>query len=239
MEYHNKNKIIPFWKHKQRTARTLAIYGGTTFLVYVETEGFRKITSAMMYCLPLLALSFLSLTSSMQPRARFSTAAAFAILALSRYMLLSKFSWELMMVGYMLITIGNLMYLYSFLPLIEEWSIALSIFGTMFFCTLSYNCFADLFVSIPFLVILHTCAFASSCTLVVASGSVCMNTMEPDYEVYQASYARLAGSVALLGSNAMFLLSLFGRRVETLQAMSRAIYYAAEGLLFLANERTF
>ncbi|KAJ1373076.1 hypothetical protein KIN20_035407 [Parelaphostrongylus tenuis] len=192
-----------------------------------------------MYSLPLLALSFLSLTSPMLPRARFSTAASFATLALSRYMILSKISWELTMIGYTLVIVANLLYIYSVLPLIEEWSIALSMFGMMFFCTFSYYCFADLYSSIPFLVILHIGAFATSCLLVVASSSICLNTMETEYELYQASYMRVIGALAIMGSNTMFLFSLYERRVETLQNMSRVIFYAAQGLLYLANERTF
>ncbi|KAK6036025.1 hypothetical protein COOONC_26470 [Cooperia oncophora] len=66
----------------------------------------------MMFGLPLMTLSFLSLTSSMQPRARFSTAASFAILAMSRYLLVSKSSWELMVIGYTLVTAVTWMYLY-------------------------------------------------------------------------------------------------------------------------------
>ncbi|KIH53342.1 hypothetical protein ANCDUO_16533 [Ancylostoma duodenale] len=77
-----------------------------------------------------------------------------------------------------------------FRPLIEEWSIALAMLGTMFYCTLAYHCFADLFVSIPFLVLLHACAFASSCFLVVAAGSVCQNSLEPDYETVQVTNGR-------------------------------------------------
>ncbi|RCN34075.1 hypothetical protein ANCCAN_20079 [Ancylostoma caninum] len=193
----------------------------------------------MMFGLPLLTLSFLSLTSPMQPSARFATAGAFAVMALSRYMLVSRSSWEYVVIGYALVTVGNLLYYYSFMPLIEEWSIALAMLGTMFYCTLAYHCFADLFVSIPFLVLLHACAFASSCFLVVAAGSVCQHTLEPDYETVQASYIRLFGALANVISNTIFLLSLFGRRVETLQVLSRCLFYFAQGLLFLANERTF
>ncbi|VDM81839.1 unnamed protein product [Strongylus vulgaris] len=61
-------------------ARVLGIYGGTCFLVYIETSGFTKTSSSIMFGLPLAALSFLSMTSPMQPKPRFTTAAAFAVL---------------------------------------------------------------------------------------------------------------------------------------------------------------
>ncbi|KHJ78452.1 hypothetical protein OESDEN_21927, partial [Oesophagostomum dentatum] len=60
-----------------------------------------------------------------------------------------------------------------------------------------------------------------------------------DEETVQASYIRLAGTLGNVTSNTMFLISLFGRRVETLQIFSRCLFYFAQGLLFFANERTF
>ncbi|KAK5971305.1 hypothetical protein GCK32_009164 [Trichostrongylus colubriformis] len=113
-------------------------------------------------------------------------------------------------------------------------------FGTMFYCTWSYICFADLSASIPFLVFLHACSFGSACLLVVAAGSVCMSpSLEADNEIYQASLIRFIGTFANMGSNTIFLASVFGRRVETLQVISRIMFYIGEGLMFLANERTF
>ncbi|EYC01055.1 hypothetical protein Y032_0111g267 [Ancylostoma ceylanicum] len=218
--------------------RLIGIYGGTCFLVYVETDGFTK-ASAILFGLPLIVLTVLALTSTMQPRARFTTAGAFAILAMSRYLLVSKYSWECMVLGYALVTVGHLLYFYSFQSLIQEWSIALTMLLTMYYTTLAYHCFADLYVSIPFLVLLHACAFGASCFLVVAAGSVCQNSLEPDDETIQASYLRLIGALANVSSNTIFLLSLFGVRIEALQVTSRWLYYIGEGLMFLANERSF
>ncbi|KAL6731715.1 hypothetical protein Aduo_002550 [Ancylostoma duodenale] len=62
-------------------ARLIGVYGGTCFLVYVETNGFNK-ASAAMFALPLVVLSFLALTSTMQPKAKFTTAGTFAILGM-------------------------------------------------------------------------------------------------------------------------------------------------------------
>ncbi|KAK6725803.1 hypothetical protein RB195_004242 [Necator americanus] len=219
-------------------ARLIGIYGGTCFLVHLETNGFTK-PSAMMSSLPLLVLSFLALTSKMQVHARLATTGAFAILALSRYLLVSNFSWECAVLGYALATVGHLLYYYSFKSLIEEWSIALIMLATMYFTTLSYHCFSDLFTSIPFLVLLHACTFASSCFLVVAAGSICESRLEPDYEATQAAYIRLVGTLANVSSNTIFLLSLFALRVEALQVFSRWLFYIGEGLMFFANERTF
>ncbi|KHJ84038.1 hypothetical protein OESDEN_16252 [Oesophagostomum dentatum] len=218
-------------------ARLLGVYGGTCFLVYVETNGFTK-RSAMMFGLPLIVLSFMSLTSAMAPKPRICTTAAFAILALSRYLVVSKSSWEMMVIGYALVTVGHMLYFYSFESMIDEWSIPLSMLGTIYYTTLSYHCFADLFTSIPSLVLLHACAFAASCFLVVAAGSVCERS-EQDYETEQAAYMRLAGAIANVSSNTIFLLSLFGIRIEGLQILSRWLFYIAEGLMYLANERTF
>ncbi|VDO72640.1 unnamed protein product [Heligmosomoides polygyrus] len=37
----------------------------------------------------------------------------------------------------------------------------------------------------------------------------------------------------------LFIMNLFGKRTETVQVVSRMLFYAAQALLFLANERTF
>ncbi|EYC16193.1 hypothetical protein Y032_0034g2852 [Ancylostoma ceylanicum] len=64
-------------------ARLLAIYGGTAFLVYIETNGFVKSSPAILLSLPVIALSLLTLTTTMQPEQRFTTSASFAILGAS------------------------------------------------------------------------------------------------------------------------------------------------------------
>ncbi|VDM68534.1 unnamed protein product [Strongylus vulgaris] len=61
-------------------ARLLAIYGGTTFLVYIETNAFMKSTPAVLLSLPVAALCLLTLTTTMQPEQRFTTSASFAVL---------------------------------------------------------------------------------------------------------------------------------------------------------------
>ncbi|VDO47725.1 unnamed protein product [Haemonchus placei] len=132
-----------------------------------RTESVQQ-TQSMMLGLPLMALSFLSLTSSMQPRARLGTAASFATLEVKQNYRQASFNCHC-----------------RFSHLIEEWSIALSMFVTMFYCTFTYICFADLSASIPFLVFLHSLSFGSACLLVVAAGSVCMNPTETDSDTYQ------------------------------------------------------
>ncbi|KHJ79469.1 hypothetical protein OESDEN_20884 [Oesophagostomum dentatum] len=126
----------------------------------------------------------------MQPKAKITTAAAFAVLALSRYMLVSRSTWECMVIGYALVALGNMIYFYSFMCLIEEWSIALAALGTMFYFTVAYYCFADIYSSIPFLIFLHGLAFATSCFLVVAAGSTCQNNADEEtvqaYELFDA-----------------------------------------------------
>ncbi|KHJ77212.1 hypothetical protein OESDEN_23168 [Oesophagostomum dentatum] len=60
-------------------ARMLAIYGGVTFLVYIETSSFVKSSPAILLSLPVIALSLLTLTTTMSPEQRFTTSASFAI----------------------------------------------------------------------------------------------------------------------------------------------------------------
>ncbi|EYC16191.1 hypothetical protein Y032_0034g2851 [Ancylostoma ceylanicum] len=135
-------------------ARLIGIYGGTCFLVYLETNGFTKANVVVDHVW---------------------LAAAGAVLPITDvpYATEGKVfnSWLVRRHG----------------PLIDEWSIALAMFGTMFYCTLAYHCFAEIFVSIPFLVLLHAGAFATSCFLVVAAGSACQYSLEPDYETMQVN----------------------------------------------------
>ncbi|KAK6733186.1 hypothetical protein RB195_017131 [Necator americanus] len=220
-------------------ARLLAIYGGTTFLVYIETNGFVKSSSALLLSLPVAALSLLTLTTTMHPEQRFTTSASFGVLALSRYLLAGDSSWPLMMFGYLLVSAGNLIYCYSFSSQIRLWSTELTVAVSCYLAVLFYYCFADLLMSIPSLVLVLLAALASSCVTIVGAGSVCQYGHVGDIDSDQASYIRLAGSICQTVGSSLFVLNLFGERTETLQMISRCFFYFAQGLLFLANERTF
>ncbi|VDM62318.1 unnamed protein product [Angiostrongylus costaricensis] len=104
---------------------------------------------------------------------------------------------------------------------------------------LFYYCFADLLMSIPSLVLLLMTVLATSCVNIVGAGSVCQYGHVSDYDAGQASYIRLVGTLAQTAGSSLFVLNLFGERTETVQVASRILFYAAQGLLFLANERTF
>ncbi|KAL6733392.1 hypothetical protein Aduo_004042 [Ancylostoma duodenale] len=220
-------------------ARLLAIYGGTAFLVYIETNGFVKSSPAILLSLPVIALSLLTLTTTMQPEQRFTTSASFAVLALSRYLLAADSSWPMMMFGYLLVSVGNLIYCYSFSSQIRLWSTELTIAVSIYLVLLFYYCFADLLMSIPSLVLVLLAALASSCVTIVGAGSVCLYGHVGDYDADQASYIRLVGAICQTAGSSLFVLNLFGERTETLQMISRCFFYFAQALLFLANERTF
>ncbi|KAK5985577.1 hypothetical protein GCK32_010339 [Trichostrongylus colubriformis] len=219
-------------------ARMLAIYGGTTFLVYLETNGFVKSSPAFLLSLPVIGLSLLALTTTMSPEERFKTSASFAVLALSRYLLVQS-SWTLLIIGYIMVSVGNLTYYYSFKSQIRLWSTQLSVVAGVFLLLMFYYCFADLMMSIPSLVLLLTAALVTSCVIIVAAGSVCQYGQVGDCDSEQASYVRLVGAIANTASSALFIVNMFGERTENVQVLSRLLFYGGQALLFLANERTF
>ncbi|WKX96019.1 hypothetical protein Q1695_012465 [Nippostrongylus brasiliensis] len=220
-------------------ARLLAIYGGTTFLVYIETNGFVKSTPAFLLSLPVLGLSLLTLTTTMSPEERFKTSASFAVLGFSRYLIAAESSWTMLIFGYLLVSVGNLVYLYSFISQIREWSTQLIAAASLYLLLLFYHCFADLLVSIPSLVLLLSASLVTACANVVGAGSVCQYGLVTDCDSDQASYIRLLGAMAHTAGSSLFIMNLFGARTETVQVISRILFYAGQGMLFLANERTF
>ncbi|XGW12197.1 hypothetical protein V3C99_013131, partial [Haemonchus contortus] len=220
-------------------ARMLAIYGGMTYLVYIETNGFVKSSPAFLLSLPVIGLSLLTLATSMSPEERFKTSASFAILALSRYLLAAHSSWTWLIIGYLSVSVANLTYYYSFKSQIRIWSTELSVAAGIFLLIMFYYCFADLMMSIPSLVLLLTALLASSCVTIVAAGSVCQYGHVSDNDAGQASYIRLVGAIAQTASSSLFVVNMFGERTESVQVISRVLFYVGQALLFLANERTF
>ncbi|VDK61467.1 unnamed protein product [Cylicostephanus goldi] len=144
-----------------------------------------------------------------------------------------------MMLGYLLVSVGNLIYCYSFSSQIRMWSNHLAIAVSLYLVILCYHCFADLVMSIPSLVIVLLLALASSCVTIVGAGSVCQYGHVGDYDSNQASYIRLVGAICQTAGSSLFVYNLFGERSDTLQMISRLSFYFAQGLLFFANERTF
>uniref|UniRef100_A0A1I7XU26 Large ribosomal subunit protein eL33 n=1 Tax=Heterorhabditis bacteriophora TaxID=37862 RepID=A0A1I7XU26_HETBA len=141
---------------------------------------------SVLLSLPLIALCVLTLTTSMHPQPRFTTSASFAVLAISFY--LSSSSWMSMAGAYSFICLANLLYYLSFSPLLQSWSIPLGVATVLFLSMFSYHCFADLVVSIPFLVLLLSLALASSSLLLVAAGSLCQYGQHGDYDAHQVKW---------------------------------------------------
>ncbi|KAK6024796.1 hypothetical protein OSTOST_09329, partial [Ostertagia ostertagi] len=139
---------------------------------------------AFLLSLPVLGLSLLTLTTTMNPEQRFMTSASFAILALSRY-LLAQTSWTMLIMGYILVSVANLTYYYSFKSQIRLWSTEISVAAGIFLFIMFWTCFADLLMSIPSLVLLLTAVLGTACVTVVAAGSVCQHGLVSDDDSYQ------------------------------------------------------
>lgn len=175
----------------------------------------------------------------MSAEERFKTSASFAVLALSRYLLAAQPSWSLTALGYILVSIGNIIYCSSFSSQIRVWSTEMIVAASTFLCIIFFHCFADVIMSIPSLVFLLAAVLITSSITIVGAGSVCQHGHVADNDSEQASYIRLAGAIANTAGSTLFIMNLFGKRTETVQVVSRMLFYAAQALLFLANERTF
>ncbi|GMS83792.1 hypothetical protein PENTCL1PPCAC_5967, partial [Pristionchus entomophagus] len=217
-------------------ARLLAAYGGITYLVYLETSGFSRM-SPLLSALPMISLSVFTLLTSMQPHAKIFTTGAFISSALAIY--LQSSAWAPVSFAALFVIGRNLLYFLSFQHLIREWSFPIALMTGLYLSFFTVVCFADLLFSIPTLVCCLFIGVASACFLVLASGSLAQGGSLDDTSNSQASIIRFVGAMMETACVSMFIYSAFARRTETTLFMYRICEYVAHGLLFLANEREF
>ncbi|VDM46957.1 unnamed protein product [Toxocara canis] len=213
----------------------LAIYGGMAGLVYVETDEFRK-EAPFLFVLPVIALAALTLTLSMKSKPKYFTAASFLVVAFALY-LFTVNRRELGLVC-MLVSASHVLYLLSFMACVRRVWISLAVTLFVYLTVLLYHCFADLYLSMPTLVImlsLHICVVAAA---VVAAGSV-WHYGSKSTDSHQADSLRFVGLLSCLACSSILLLNQFGVRFDKSNYVLSLLYYVSQGLLFLANERAF
>ncbi|KAK6044623.1 hypothetical protein COOONC_17872 [Cooperia oncophora] len=212
-------------KERSSPARMWPIYRWPRInLVYIETNGFVKSSPAFLLSSPVLAVFPCSPDNNMSPEANDKFIALFDNLMSANFVDDDDHR-------YIMVSVANLTYYYSFKSQIRLWSTKLTAAAGLYLMIMFYYCFADLLMSIPSLVLLLTFLLATSCVTAVAAGSVC--------QYGHASYIRLIGTLAQIASSSMFVINMFGERTERVQVWSRILFYGAQALLFLANERTF
>ncbi|GMR63136.1 hypothetical protein PMAYCL1PPCAC_33331 [Pristionchus mayeri] len=127
-------------------ARVLACYGGITYLVYLETSGFSRM-SPLLSSLPMMSLSVFTLLTSMQSNAKIFTTGAFISSALAIYLQTS--AWAPVSFASLFVIGRNLLYFLSFNHLIREWSFPIGVMSGLYLAFFTVVCFADLLFSIP------------------------------------------------------------------------------------------
>uniref|UniRef100_A0A8R1DGF3 Uncharacterized protein n=1 Tax=Caenorhabditis japonica TaxID=281687 RepID=A0A8R1DGF3_CAEJA len=216
-------------------AQSLAIYGGSTFLAYIETSSFEK-NHHVLLSTPLVILAILTLATTMNPKVRIATAMSFLMSAVGTYFQSVNRTGPTAAVFY---TIANVFYYFSYRDIVTTVSspiVCLSIF-------LSFGQFLhllqDLLVAIPFLASILTILLASHVVLLATSASLCQNGQHGDYDARQASVVRLLGTILSWLSAFLLLINSFQTHTKMLHSTSRIIFYIANSMLFIANERAF
>ncbi|CAD6196903.1 unnamed protein product [Caenorhabditis auriculariae] len=217
-------------------AQSLAIYGGTAFLAYLETSGYDK-DHPFLLCLPTAVLCLLTLATTMHPKPRFATAASFFLLSVATYSQSS--SRTAVVLSILIFSLANIFYYISFRELVTRWSKALWLLSLVLLTLSLFHLFYDLVVAIPFLIVVLSVLLATHVLIFVGAGSLCQFGYHGDYDSRQASFLRLFGSILSWTSTMLFLLNSFTRHTILLHTWSRILFYIAHGLLFIANERTF
>lgn len=211
------------------------IYAALVCFVYLATDGFQN-NAPFVFTLPVVVLGWFTLWTRMPKQTRLCTAISFFTLALALY------SWsefpKKMELSAMLICFSHIAYLLSFYRSLRKWWIALALFTTVAVSLFLYGVFADLYRSIPALVVaMAATILLSTCTFIVA-GSVWKNGSTMAYEE-QSALVRFFGTFFLLICNAALLINLFTRHTTTLVCYLNFTYYMSQFLLYFANERAF
>lgn len=214
----------------------LAIYGGMTGLVYVETDGFRR-EAPFMFILPVLTLAALTMTLTMKWRIKYLTASSFVTIAIGLYFLFAmhrrNFHYACAFVS-----ISHILYLLSFTACVRRLWQSLAVVVTLYLFVLFYFCFADVLRSIPGMVTAIALHLTVVSAAVVAAGSVWQYGSK-GIDAQQAALFRFIGLTLCLGCSSLLVLNQFAHRLESASYLLSITYYVAQGLLFFANERAF
>ncbi|KAK0395990.1 hypothetical protein QR680_001521 [Steinernema hermaphroditum] len=211
------------------------IYGAFVLLVYIETDRF-MVDAPMLSALPVVVLGLMTLTVNMAAKPKLLTTLYFLLSAHGIYrMSTSRFymEWSAMELG-----LANIFYLLSFINLLRKLWIYLAAVTSLYLVGFAYFCFADLFSSIPFLVLMLTFGATVISASMVCAGSVWRYSAQFT-DARQASLMRFGGLMLNLTCTSAFLFSQFATRKHQMLWFMNVAHYVAQLLLCLANERTF
>uniref|UniRef100_A0A1I8ADU4 Proton_antipo_M domain-containing protein n=1 Tax=Steinernema glaseri TaxID=37863 RepID=A0A1I8ADU4_9BILA len=211
------------------------IYGAFVLLVYIETDGF-MVDAPMLSAVPVVVLGLMTLTVNMSAKPKLLTTLYFLVSAHGVYkMSTSRFhmEWSALELG-----LANIFYFLSFVSLLRRVWIHLTILTSIYLVGFAYFCFADLFPSIPLLVVMLTFGATVISVSMVCAGSVWRYSAQFT-DARQASLMRFAGLMLNLTCTSAFLFSQFATRKHQMVWFMKVAHYVAQLFLCLANERTF
>ncbi|CAJ0945590.1 unnamed protein product, partial [Mesorhabditis belari] len=217
-------------------ARGLAIYGGTAFLVYLETHGFRS-PSPFFGSLPYIVLPILTISTNINNRVKYPMAGSFIALAFGNYFFEAHLYFG---VAAFLLMISHVLYILSLLPHLKEWSVPLLLLSTVAFVLTFAWLFSDVFISIPFLVLILSSLLISSLVLTALAGSLLHYGGKGEMDDSKTlSLIRLIGSLCAVVADVLYICNLFGRRDPMIFVLRKALMYLGQGFMYLASERAF
>ncbi|CAB3405255.1 unnamed protein product [Caenorhabditis bovis] len=217
-------------------SQSLAIYGGTAFLAYIETSGYEK-EKKVLLSLPFLVLSLLTLATTMHPKPRFATAASFLVMATATYAQSSLRTTAPFPA--LLITVANLLYYLSYRDLVTNHSKPVIVLSVIVTFGVFVYVLRDVVVAIPYLAAILMTVFISHILLISTAASVCQYGQHGDYDARQASMVRLIGAILAWLSSLLFFINAFQTHTRTVHTVSRVLIYLANSLLYISNERAF
>ncbi|CAD5210894.1 unnamed protein product [Bursaphelenchus okinawaensis] len=216
-------------------SQTLLIYTGMVGIVYLGTDGFRK-NAPFVFTLPVVVLGFITLTTRMPMMRKVCTSASFFLLAAALY------EWSMsprrLEINASIISAAHIFYLISFLGCVKKWWKSLAICTVLFSVTFSYMVFADLFRSLPWVVVACVAAHSSIGVTFVAAGSVWKKGSKVAF-AETAAFTRFIGIFFCYICDVALLSNRFAKHTPQLVFYLNTTYYVSQYLLYFANERAF
>uniref|UniRef100_A0A0N5BKZ6 YhhN-like protein n=1 Tax=Strongyloides papillosus TaxID=174720 RepID=A0A0N5BKZ6_STREA len=212
------------------------IYFGASFLSYLGTDGF-KVDSPVISSMPVIVLSFLTLFTFMEWKAKFLTALSFLSSGWGLY------SWyefpNFMERNASFLLISKIIYLTSFITcLVRLWPPAFIVMFT-YASIFIYLCFFDLFLTLPILIIVL------SASMIILGIEIGLAASIWKYGSYQmdtkySSFIRFIGFLLLTTFESCLYIDKFGGNYfSPLVIYLNIFYYISHLLLFISNERSF
>ncbi|CAD5214789.1 unnamed protein product [Bursaphelenchus xylophilus] len=216
-------------------SQTALVYSGMVGMVYLGTDGFQK-NAPFVFTLPVVVLGFITLSTRMPIMRKICTSASFFLLASALY------EWSMsprrLEINASIITASHIFYLLSFIGCVKQWWKSLAVLTTLFSICFAYIVFADLFRSLPWVVLACTMSHSTIGLNFVAAGSVWKKGSKVPF-AETAAFTRFIGIFFAYICDVALLSNQFARHTPQLVFYLNTTYYLSQYMLYFANERAF